>query len=122
MIDKTSPLENSLTEAQQKIAALEAELAATKAELEQAKADPPSTVNATKWESSVSAAFSVWADIVLGDKTAWLEEEFRTALRGLCKDYHTTVLSLAWSLLPGSFKHGLGRPKKTPKTSNSLES
>ena len=77
------------------------------------------TVNAAMWENSVRAAFSLWADIIKpGGRTDWKEQEFKDALSNLCPDYHSTVLSLAWSLLPGNYKHGPGRPKKPVKTSN----
>jgi hypothetical protein len=113
--------ENQLAEAQQKIASLEEQLAAAKAKPKYAEADPPSTVNAALWESSVQAAFTVWAEIVQGDKADWKEREFRDAIKKQGRDYHTKVLFLAWKLLPDNFKHGPGRPKNPPKTSNSLE-
>jgi hypothetical protein len=109
------PKEKQLAEAQQRIASLEEQLAATRTE-------PPSTVNAALWEGSVQAAFTVWAEIVQGDKTDWKEQEFKEAIEKQGMGCHTKVLSTAWSLLPDTFKHGSGRPKKTPKTSNSLES
>ena len=83
-------------------------------------AEQPTTVNATMWEESVRAAFSLWASIVTEKKTDWKEKEFAGALKGRCPNYHTKVLSLAWSLLPSDYKHGPGKPK-TVKTSNTSE-
>lgn len=93
-----------------RIAELEKELATT-------GVAPTTTVNAAKWESSVTAAFEAWAKIIQDNKDDWKEPEFRALIADLCPDYHTEVLSIAWRLLPGSFKHGRGRPKKKTEKS-----
>ncbi|MGD9576021.1 hypothetical protein [Desulfovibrio sp.] len=93
---------------------LRAELATAK-EIQPIAVEPATTVNATKWGRSVTAAFGVWSAIIAGDKTDWKEDEFRAALAERCNDYHTDVHAIAWRLLPQAFKHGRGRPKKNPK-------
>ena len=108
-IQKESEVSKDLiAEKDARINELEAQVATTAAE-------PATTVNATKWGNSVTAAFEVWAYIIAGDKTDWKEDEFRTALAGRYLDYHTEVHAIAWRLLPEAFKHGRGRPKKNPK-------
>lgn len=99
-----------------RIAELETQLAAAR-EAQLAAVEPTTTVDAAKWENSVRAVLEIWAEIVQGDKTNWKEAEFRTALAEHYSDYHTKVHSLAWSLLPGAFKHGRGRPKRNPEKS-----
>jgi hypothetical protein len=108
-------LRKALEEKAARIAELEKELAA-------AKAEPATTANAALWEGSVQAALSVWAQTVQGDKKDWKEQEFRKAVEKQGMGCHTKVFALAWGLLPDDFKHGPGRPKKTLKTSNILES
>lgn len=129
-VEGSSGLESQLAEAQKLIEslrqwnkrlneqnqALRAELAAAQ-ETQPAAAEPATTVDAAKWENSVKAVLEIWAEIVQGDKTDWKEVECRAELAKRYSDYHTKVLSLAWSLLPGAFKHGRGRPKKNPEKS-----
>lgn len=105
-----------------RIAALEKELSEAKAQLSATPAlasdvEPATTVNATKWENSVVAAFEVWAEIIQGSRTDWKEPEFKAALSARCEDWHTKVLDIAWRALPDSFKHGRGRPKKNTEKS-----
>jgi hypothetical protein len=114
-------LEGQLAEKDARIASLEGQLAATRAEPEHAKAEPPTTVNAAKWERSVDAAFKVWASIIAGDKSDWIEKEFTGALSTLYKDYHTKVADLAWKALPSAFTNGVGRPTKNREPPNSLK-
>ena len=69
---------------------------------------------APRWRESVNAAFALWARIVVGGKQNWKEEEFYDALNDKCNCL-TEVASIAWRELPDKqFKHGSGRPKKTP--------
>lgn len=93
---------------------LMAQLAAAQ-EAQKTTAMPATTVSATKWENSVSAAFDLWADIIARDKADWKADEFRTALASRYNDYHTKVMDIAWRLLPDAFKAGAGRPKKNPE-------
>lgn len=102
-------LQKALGEKDARIAELENQLAAA--------AEPVTTVNATRWGNSVTAAFRVWADIIAGDKTDWKEDEFRKALTKYYNDYLTDVHATAWRLLPEDFKHGRGRPKNNPEKS-----
>ena len=106
---------DELTDLKKIVADRESRISSLDAQISKLSTDKTSTVNATKWKDSVKAAFKVWADIFEGDKTDWIEDDFREALSRRCKDYHTDVLTSAWSLLPEAFKHGRGRPKKNPK-------
>jgi len=112
LMDKDAQLDvlNKLEALTQRIVELQAQTANT---------EPITTVNAAKWEGSVSAAFEVWAEIIQGEKTNWIEEEFRIALAKRFQDYHTKVHALAWSALPDDFKSGRGRPPKNRKNPNS---
>lgn len=110
-----SSLMDELTDLKKIVADRESRISSLDAQISKLSTDKISTVNATKWKDSVKAAFKVWADIFEGDKTDWIEDDFREALSRRCKDYHTDVHTSAWSLLPEVFKHGRGRPKKNPK-------
>lgn len=103
--EKNQELQSELVRKDTRIVELEKALVA-------AKAEPTTTVNATKWESSVTAVFALWAEIVQGDKTNWKVGEFGTALAARYREYHTTVRDIAWRALPDNFKNGTGRPQK----------
>ena len=98
------------------VRALQKENASLKAPpTKEAKKTSANTVNAAKWKGSVTAAFEVWAYIVMGDKADWKEDEFREAVEAKFRDYHTGAVDVAWRKLPQEFKNGSGRPKKKQK-------
>lgn len=114
--DLREKLRLSPTEEDARIAELEAQLAAATEEAAkrkeaQAVTEANTTVKAAKWENSVSAAFDLWNEIFQGNKNSWTRDEFTTALAKKYPDYHTKVLTLAWSRLPEKYKQGPGRPK-----------
>jgi hypothetical protein len=106
---RNTELKTALEAANTRIAELKKELAASSA------TEPPTTVNATKWENSVKAVLEVWIGILQGNKTDWKEDEFRKSLSSRYPDYHTKVHVIAWRALPPAFKNGAGRPKKNPE-------
>lgn len=71
-----------------------------------------STVNATKWENSVKAAFGILTQILTGDKFDWTLADFTEELSKKYSDYHVRVKDMAWRAIPQKYKKGPGRPTK----------